>query len=80
MARVLSGEIISEVKDKTITVKVTRVKTHPIYKKRYKVSKKYLVDTNNFSDLRQGQFVEITESRPLSKRKYFILSAIKEVK
>lgn len=54
----------------TVTVSVHRNKVHPVYKKSFRISKKFLADTNGM-DLFQGDEVVIQECRPLSKRKHF---------
>ncbi len=63
-----SGEVVSDKADKTIVVKVERVKMHPKYKKRYKVTEKYKVhdEKNQFNT---GDKVSFVECRPLSKDK-----------
>jgi small subunit ribosomal protein S17 len=66
--RILQGVVVSDKADKTITVKVERRFTHPLYKKTVKVSKKYLAhDPEN--NHKVGDNVRIEETRPLSKRK-----------
>jgi len=63
-----SGIVISNKMDKTIVVRVDRVKVHPKYKKRYTVSKKYKVhDEKNRFNI--GDKVSFIECRPLSKDK-----------
>lgn len=54
----------------TVTVTVHRHMVHPIYKKSFRMSKKFLADTNGM-DLFLGDEVRIQECRPLSKRKRF---------
>jgi len=54
----------------TVTVIVHRERLHPIYKKRYCMSTKFLVNPAGL-DLYKGDEVVITECRPLSKRKCF---------
>lgn len=77
MARKLAGVVTSDVQDKTITVAVSRSVTHPVYGKRYSVTKKYAVhDEKNVAHV--GDKVEIAESRPISKRKSWVLSAVIE--
>lgn len=62
------GEVISDKTSKTRIVLVKTVKTHPLYKKRFAVNKKYYVhDEGNVSHI--GDKVRIRESRPLSKLK-----------
>src|SRR5258708_30137294 len=77
MARKLTGMVTSDVQDKTITVAVARSVTHPLYGKRYSITKKYAVhDAENQAHI--GDKVEIIESRPISKRKSWVLSKIAE--
>lgn len=65
----LVGEIISNKAQKTLLVKVERLKMHPRYKKRYRVFKKYMVHTENEKNFKVGDRVLIEETRPFSKRK-----------
>jgi small subunit ribosomal protein S17 len=56
----------------TITVAVERYVKHPKYKKFIRRTKKFLVhDAGNTA--KEGQVVDIRETRPLSKRKHFEL-------
>jgi len=66
--RILQGVVTSDKADKTITVKVERRFTHPIYKKTVRKSKKYAAhdEQNKF---KIGDVVAIVESRPISKSK-----------
>ncbi len=73
----MTGMVVSNKGDKTITVSVDRVKTHPLYKKRYTVSKKYYAhDAENTANV--GDKVRIRESRPMSKMKRWVLVDIIE--
>lgn len=70
--RVLRGTVIASKMVDTITVAVERYVKHPKYKKYQRRTKKYLVhDQGNTAKV--GDVVDIIESRPLSKRKSFIL-------
>lgn len=70
--RVLSGVVVSDKGDKTITVLVSRRVMHPIYKKYIKRSKKYAAhDEKNAHKV--GETVEIIECRPISKRKRWMV-------
>ncbi len=70
--RVLTGTVVSDKMDKTITVKVETYKDHPLYHKRVKSSKKYKAhDENGVASM--GDTVKIMETRPLSATKYFRL-------
>jgi small subunit ribosomal protein S17 len=75
MARILSGVVTSAKPDKTIVVSVQTRKTHPIYKKQYSVSKKFMAHDEK-NEAREGDKVQITESRPLSARKRWTLTKI----
>lgn len=70
--RVLRGKVVSSKMMDTITVAVERYVKHPKYKKFMRRTKKYLVhDQGNTAKV--GDAVEITEVRPISKRKSFAL-------
>lgn len=66
--RILQGTVVSDKADKTITVLVETQVSHPKYKKRVKVSKKYAAhdESNKF---KTGETVKIIECRPISKSK-----------
>lgn len=75
--KTLAGKIVSTKMNQTATVLIVRTKRHPKYLKQYTVSKKYLVH-NPADKYTVGQTVEISSTKPISKRKSFII--IKEVK
>ena len=60
----------------TVTVTVHRSVFHPLYRKRFRVSKKFLADSRGVDDLGLGDTVLITECRPLSKRKHFKITEV----
>jgi small subunit ribosomal protein S17 len=66
------GVVVSDKMDKTITVAVETKKTHPIYGKRVKYTKKFKAHDEN-NEARMGDVVEIMETRPLSATKRFRL-------
>jgi small subunit ribosomal protein S17 len=70
------GTVTSAKMQKTVAVTVHRYVMHPTYNKRYRVSKKFLADTNGQEDIGMGDEVEITECRPLSKRKTFRVTSV----
>lgn len=73
--KVRRGIVISDKMQKTITVKVERQILHPMYKKFIKRSKTFFVhDEENTA--RVGDFVQIVETRPLSKNKRWRLDSI----
>jgi len=63
-----SGVVVSDKMDKTIVVRVDRVKIDPKYKKRYTVSKKYKVHDEK-NKYKKDNKVIFVECRPLSKDK-----------
>lgn len=75
--RILQGVVVSDKSEKTIVVKVETQVAHPIYKKYYKESKKFMAhDENNEAHI--GDKVRIREHRPLSARKRWELIEIVE--
>lgn len=70
--RVLRGTVVSTKMQDTITVAVERYVMHPKYKKYMRRTKKFLVDDKG-NTAKEGDKVEIRETRPLSKRKHFVL-------
>lgn len=75
MAKTLTGVVSSDKGDKTIVVTVTTHKTHPIYKKKYITSKKFMAHDEK-NDAHIGDTVVIAETKPLSARKRFALESI----
>ena len=70
--KVLQGVVVKSAMKDTVTVSVDRYVKHPKYKKYERHSKKYLVH-NPGNTAQVGDKVMIRETRPLSKRKHFIL-------
>jgi small subunit ribosomal protein S17 len=66
--KVLSGEVVSDRMDKTITVKVERRMRHSVYERVIKRSKKYHAHDEQ-NQCQVGDQVRIIETRPLSKTK-----------
>ncbi len=77
MAKRLVGVVTSDKSDKSIVVRVVTHKTHPIYKKQYISSKKFMAHDEK-NEAKIGDKVSITETRPLSARKRYELSKIIE--
>ncbi len=71
----LKGVVVSDKPLKSIVVRVESSKLHPIYKKRIKWSKKYLVHDEE-NKAKAGDEVRIVEARPFSRRKKFSLMEI----
>jgi small subunit ribosomal protein S17 len=67
-----SGVVVSNKADKTVVVRVERKFQHPLYSRTVKSTKKYMAhDENNSCQI--GDVVRIVESRPLSKRKRWMV-------
>ncbi len=65
----MTGRVVSTKLKQTATVLVERVATHPLYKKTYLRSKKYLVD--DVIGVSEGDIVEIVKCKPVSKNKHW---------
>ena len=75
MSRKIVGSVVSNKMDKTVVVLVAKHKTHPIYKKRYKVTTKFKAhDEKNACNI--GDTVEITETAKISRDKNFKVSKV----
>ena len=68
--KILTGIVVSDKPNKTITVLVERKYHHPVLKKVLKVRKKYNVHDEN-NKFKNGDKVSIIESKPFSKNKKF---------
>ena len=68
--RILTGKVVSNKADKTVTVLVERRIMHPIYKKFVTKSKKIQAHDKD-NKFQPGDFVEIIETKPVSKTKKF---------
>ena len=75
--KILTGVVVSDKPNKTITVMVERKYSHPLLKKVVKVRKKYNAHDENNS-FKKGDKVSIIESKPFSKNKKFqVMETIK---
>jgi small subunit ribosomal protein S17 len=75
--RTLTGRVVSEKMDKTVTVLVERRVTHPMYGKVVTRSKKYHAHDEK-SEFHEGDVVLIEECRPISKTKAWRVSKLVE--
>ena len=66
----LKGIVVSDKMEKTVVVKVERIKEHPKYKRRYKVHKRFKAHDEN-KEFHIGDKVIIEECTPISKDKHF---------
>jgi len=67
MKRTLRGKVSSDKMEKTIVVSVDTKKTHPIYRKKYRHTAKFMAQNN--IGAKMGDFVIIEEISPISKNK-----------
>lgn len=77
MQRTLTGRVVSDKMDKTVTVLVERKVKHPLYDKVIRRSKKYHAHDEN-NEFHPGDLVEIEETRPLAKTKAWRVSKLLE--
>ena len=68
--KILTGIVVSDKPNKTVTVLVERKYQHPILRKVVKVKKKYNAHDEN-NKFKNGDKVSIIESKPFSKNKKF---------
>ena len=68
--KILTGIVVSDKPNKTITVLIERKYQHPVLKKIIKVKKKYNAHDEN-NKFKNGDKVSIIESKPYSKNKKF---------
>ena len=68
--KILTGIVVSDKPNKTITVMVERKYQHPVLKKILKIKKKYNAHDEN-NKFKNGDKVSIIESKPFSKNKKF---------
>ncbi len=77
MKKTMQGLVVSDKANKTVTVNVERRFKHPLYGKVIAVSKRYLAhDEDNAYSV--GDLVEIQSSRPISRRKRFVVTRLIE--
>jgi small subunit ribosomal protein S17 len=77
MAHTIIGTVVSDKANKTIVLVTTERKTHPIYKKQYSRTKKYIAHDEN-NEAKIGDKVEVVEVRPISARKRLSLVRVIE--
>jgi small subunit ribosomal protein S17 len=75
--RTLVGTVVSDKRAKTVTVLVERRAKHELYGKIVARSRKYHAHDEN-GDYKMGDTVEISESRPLSKTKNWVVTRLIE--
>jgi small subunit ribosomal protein S17 len=66
--RRMVGVVVSDKMQKTVVVEVTRYKMHPLYRKAYRVKRRFKAHDEK-NEYKVGDKVIIEETRPLSKEK-----------
>ncbi len=74
-AKTVTGEVVSNRMDKTISVLVSRKVKHPLYEKYIRRSTKFMAHDEN-NECNEGDVVVIEASRPLSKNKSWKLQKV----
>lgn len=77
VVRSVTGRVVSDKMDKTVTVLVERSVKHPLYGKVVRRSNKFHAHDET-NECREGDLVTIVESRPLSRTKTWCVSKIVE--
>jgi small subunit ribosomal protein S17 len=73
--RTLIGKVVSDARDKTVTVLVERRVKHPLYGKVIKRFKKHHAHDEN-NQYKNGDTVVIKESKPISKTKSWVVDSV----
>jgi small subunit ribosomal protein S17 len=71
----LTGKVVSDKMDKTVVVAVERSVRHEVYGKSQKKTSKFVAH-NEGNEAKAGDTVAIAESRPLSRRKRWIVTRV----
>ena len=75
LVRTMIGKVVSDKRAKTVTVLVERRVKHELYGKNVSMSSKYHAHDEK-GEYHLGDIIEITESRPLSKTKNWVVSKL----
>jgi small subunit ribosomal protein S17 len=73
----ITGVVVSDRMDKTVTVAVERQVRHEVYGKTQRRTSKFLAHNEN-NDARVGDRVAIVEARPMSRRKRWVVTRVVE--
>jgi small subunit ribosomal protein S17 len=74
---VKTGHVVSDAMEKSVVVAVDRLIKHPLYKKYMRRTSKFMAHDET-NECRVGDKVKIAETRPLSKRKRWIVQEVLE--
>lgn len=70
-----TGRVVSDAMEKSVVVAVDRLVTHPLYRKTIRRTSKFMAHDEQ-NECRVGDKVKIRETRPLSKKKRWIVTEI----
>lgn len=70
----MQGKVVSAKNEKTVIVEVERLIVHPVYKKRVKRTSRFAA--HNELTVKEGDQVEIVETKPYSKTKRFLVKKV----
>jgi small subunit ribosomal protein S17 len=71
----LTGTVVSDKMEKTVVVSVERQVRHDVYGKSQRKTSKFVAH-NEGNDAKMGDTVAIAESRPLSRRKRWVVTRV----
>ena len=75
IVRTVTGKVVSNKMDKTITVLVERKVKHPLYGKYINKSNKFHAHDEK-NEINEGDVVQITEHKPISKSKSWVVTKV----
>lgn len=75
--KTLRGRVVSDKMQKSVVVTIERLVKHPLYGKRIKRTSRYTAHDET-NDSKEGDLVEIMETRPLSKTKRWRVTRVIE--
>lgn len=70
----MKGRVVSTKLKNTVTVLISRIIKHPLYKKTFVRTKRYLVE--DLIGVKDGDIVEIIKCRPISKNKHWRITKV----
>ncbi len=74
VTNIIRGRVVSAKTPKTVVVLVVGTKTHPMYKKTFVSSNRFLV--HDELGTREGDLVEMTKVRPISRHKHWQITKV----
>jgi small subunit ribosomal protein S17 len=77
MTKSITGKVVSDKGDKTIVIAVVSKVRHPIYKKNYSQTKRFVAHDEK-NEAKVGDIVTVVETRPLSATKRFRMAQVVE--